>query len=241
MPLGRTLRAIFDDLIYRKQMTLDAHDWQDACQSIIEAGQWIDQQGWCPATGGNFSIRFHEEDFSGALVTASGRHKGFLKPNDLLRVDLQGQPVKSSLTPSAETLLHTKLYELNPSIGAVLHTHSVASTVLSRLTAGDSLTIAGFEMQKSLVGNTTHDEAIQICILDNTQDMTELAERLATRWHQNPLTWGFLVRGHGLYAWGETMAEARRHIEGLEFLFACELEMRRLGTDSASVYQKEGQ
>jgi methylthioribulose-1-phosphate dehydratase len=220
-------------------MTLDVHDWQQACQSIIEAGQWIDQQGWCPATGGNFSTRFVEENFNGALVTASGRHKGFLKPNDLLRVDLDGQPVKSSLTPSAETLLHTKLYQLDSQIGAVLHTHSVASTVLSRLTQGDRLTLAGFEMQKSLSGNSTHDEPIHICILDNTQNMVELASRLSTRWDQGALKWGFLVRGHGLYAWGYTMAEARRHIEGLEFLFACELEMRRLGTQSSHVYQQE--
>jgi len=196
-------------------------------QSIIEAGRWIDSQGWCPATGGNFSVR----DGDSALVTASGRHKGHLSAADILRVDFAGNPIDSALKPSAETLLHTALYELDDSIGAVLHTHSVTSTVLSRLIHKGMMTIQGYEMQKSLAGNLTHDEEIRIAILDNSQDMPLLAEILKAGWEVAPLQWGFLVRGHGLYCWGRDMAEARRHLEGLEFLFACELEMWRLGVN----------
>ncbi len=195
-------------------------------QSVIDAGKWIDQQGWCPATGGNFSVRI---DAKHAWVTASGKHKGALTPEDLLQVDLKGVVIGSEKRPSAETLLHMALYELDADIGAVLHTHSVSSTVLSRLVDGDVLTLRGYEMQKSLSGNTTHDAEAAIHVFDNTQDMPELAAQLRQRWLQCPLQWGFLVRGHGLYAWGRDMAEARRHLEGLEFLFACELEMIKLG------------
>lgn len=197
-----------------------------AAQQIIDAGRWIDAQGWCPATGGNFSVRLGPER---ALITASGCHKGYLSADQLLQVDLDGQPHESLLKPSAETLLHTRLYELDNRIGAVLHTHSVASTVLSRLEPGQWLTISGYEMQKSLSGNHTHDASIHIAILDNAQDMQALAAELSQRWQPEALQWGFLVRGHGLYTWGHDMNEARRHLEGLEFLFACELEMRRLG------------
>lgn len=193
--------------------------------SIVEAGRWIDSQGWCPATGGNFSARI---DGISAWVTASGRHKGELTPYDLLKVNLEGQPIDSVLKPSAETLLHMALYALDESIGAVLHTHSVASTVLSRLETSDSLLLSGYEMQKSLSGNQTHDTTIAIRVFDNTQDMHVLAQQLRADWAQSPLTWGFLVRGHGLYAWGRDMTEARRHLEGLEFLFACERDMRLL-------------
>jgi methylthioribulose-1-phosphate dehydratase len=197
-----------------------------AAQQIIDAGRWIDAQGWCPATGGNFSVRLGPER---ALITTSGCHKGYLSADQLLQVDLDGQPHESLLKPSAETLLHTRLYELDNRIGAVLHTHSVASTVLSRLEPGQWLTISGYEMQKSLSGNHTHDASIHIAILDNAQDMQALAAELSQRWQPEALQWGFLVRGHGLYTWGHDMNEARRHLEGLEFLFACELEMRRLG------------
>lgn len=195
-------------------------------QSVIDAGKWIDQQGWCPATGGNFSVRI---DANHAWVTASGKHKGALTPEDLLQVDLKGAVIGSEKRPSAETLLHVALYGLDADIGAVLHTHSVSSTVLSRLVDGDVLTLRGYEMQKSLSGNTTHDAEAAIHVFDNTQDMPELAAQLRQYWLQCPLQWGFLVRGHGLYAWGRDMAEARRHLEGLEFLFACELEMIKLG------------
>jgi len=197
-----------------------------AAQQIIDAGRWIDAQGWCPATGGNFSVRLGPER---ALITASGCHKGYLSAEQLLQVDLDGTPEDSLLRPSAETLLHTRLYALDTNIGAVLHTHSVASTVLSRLQPGDWLSISGYEMQKSLSGNHTHDASIRIAILDNAQDMQALAAELSQRWQAEPLAWGFLVRGHGLYTWGRDMSESRRHLEGLEFLFACELEMRRLG------------
>ncbi|PSL09799.1 methylthioribulose-1-phosphate dehydratase [Marinobacterium halophilum] len=199
-----------------------------AAQQIIDAGRWIDAQGWCPATGGNFSVRLGAEN---ALITASGCHKGYLSAEQLLQVDLAGQPQASLLKPSAETLLHTCLYQLSDQVGAVLHTHSVASTVLSRLETHEWLDISGYEMQKSLSGNHTHDASIRIAILDNAQDMQALADELSQRWQHEPLAWGFLVRGHGLYTWGHDMSEARRHLEGLEFLFACELEMRRLGAN----------
>ncbi|UTW12466.1 methylthioribulose 1-phosphate dehydratase [Marinobacterium rhizophilum] len=200
-------------------------------QSIIDAGRWIDAQGWCPATGGNFSLRSNDQE---VLITASGRHKGHLGEADLLRVDLDGKPLDSTLKPSAETLLHTRLYQLDDQIGAVLHTHSVSATVLSLTTPGDWLGIEQLEMQKSLSGNQTHDAAIRIAIFDNTQDMQALAQRVAQRWQQGALSWGLLVRGHGLYAWGRDMAEARRHLEGLEFLFACQLELKRLGVQQGT-------
>ncbi len=194
-------------------------------QSIIDVGRWIDTQGWCPATGGNFSVRI---DTNSAWVTASGKHKGQLTPADLLKVDLLGNPLDSALKPSAETLIHTQLYALDAHIGAVLHTHSIASTVLSRLTEGSDFYLHGYEMQKSLSGNNTHDATVRICIFENTQDMSQLAAALKSEWAQQPLYWGFLVRGHGLYAWGKDIQEAKRHLEGIEFLLACDLEMRRL-------------
>jgi len=199
---------------------------ENPSQAIIEAGRWIQSRHWCPATGGNFSARLNDNE---ALITESGCQKGELTTRNLLQVDLHGTVLSGTGKPSAETLLHTRLYQLDNHIGAVLHTHSVASTVLSRIETGACLSLSGYEMQKSLAGNTTHEAQIEIAILDNHQDMAFLSDQLAQRWQETPLKWGFLVRGHGLYSWGRDMQEARRHLEGLEFLFACELELRRLG------------
>lgn len=205
---------------------------EQAERALIELGQWIDQRHWCPATGGNFSHRLPDGN---ALITRSGCQKGALQTPDLLCVSLEGELLPSASSepasgkPSAETLLHTAIYELDPQAQVVLHTHSVNSTVLSRATPEDWLTLTGYEMQKSLTGNTSHTQSIRLAILDNDQDMPRLANVLRKRWTQTPLNWGFLVRGHGLYSWGETPEKARQHLEGLEFLFACALEMKKLG------------
>ena len=124
--------------------------------------------------------------------------------------------------PSAETPLHTALYELDSDIGAVFHTHSVAATVLSMRTEG-ALEISGFEMQKAIGGVTTHESTLPVQVFDNTQDMPALADHLRETWSSLTVP-GFLIAGHGLYAWGTDIDEAERHIEGFEFLFECLLQ-----------------
>ena len=110
----------------------------------------------------------------------------------------------------------------------MLHVHTVNATVLSRLVKEAELTISGFEMQKSLTGQTTHLDTVAIPVFDNDQDIDALASRIAHYAQEWPLNYGFLLRGHGLTCWGRDVAEARRHLEGLEFLFECEMRLRQL-------------
>jgi len=182
---------------------------------------WIGNQGWCPATGGNFSARIDENL---CVITASGVDKTALQEDDFLVVEFTGKVHSSSQKPSAETLLHTTLYELSQDIAAVFHTHSVAATVLSNYCQNrDSLIIHGYEMQKALRGIITHEAKVCLPILDNNQNMTELSAQLKQRWQLKAFEYGFLVRGHGLYTWGNSLQEAKRHLEGIEFLLSCEL------------------
>ncbi|CAI2501839.1 methylthioribulose 1-phosphate dehydratase [Serratia ficaria] len=193
--------------------------------ALLAACHWIGEKGWCPATGGNMSLRLDDER---CLVTESGKDKGSLTAADFLRVDTADNHVPSGRTPSAETGLHTLIYRLYPQIGAVLHTHSVNATVLSRVERSEALVLQGYEMQKSLGGQNSHLDRVAIPIFDNDQDIPRLAARVAAYAETTPLRYGFLVRGHGLYCWGRQVAEARRHLEGLEFLFQCELQRRLL-------------
>jgi len=190
----------------------------EKAEELVEICRFLGSRGWAPATGGNFSVRL---DASHCLITQSGRDKSRLTAKDLMVCDLDGKALDPTLRPSAEVALHTRLYRLDEAIGAVLHTHSVTSTVLSRATDGD-LMLQGFEMQKALAGNHSHEQEIRIAVFDNDQDMMALAERLQQRWLLHTITQpGFLVTGHGLYAWGKDLSEARRHVEGFEFLFDC--------------------
>lgn len=194
-------------------------------QAIIEAGRFLYGRGWSPATSSNYSARLSQDQ---ALLTVSGKHKGQLTADDLLAVDMNGQSLELGKKPSAETLLHTQLYRWKPEIGAVLHTHSVGATVLSRLTEADHLCFVDYELQKAFAGVTTHESHVQVPIFDNDQDIARLASNVQPWLDAHPDCPGYLIRGHGLYTWGAQMSDALRQIEAFEFLFECELKMRAL-------------
>jgi methylthioribulose-1-phosphate dehydratase len=193
-------------------------NFPDHAKLLCEVCRQFGEREWCLATSGNFSARL-ENDL--CLITQSGRDKSRLSINDLMICDLQGNAVGQDLRPSAETPLHTGLYRLDAGIGAVLHTHSAVATTLSR-SAGAELTLSGYEMQKAFAGVRSHEETLRLVVFDNDQDMEVLANRVAKAWADERFTApGFLVRGHGLTAWGSDIASAKRHIEGFEFLMQC--------------------
>ncbi|EJL91250.1 methylthioribulose 1-phosphate dehydratase [Pantoea sp. GM01] len=194
-------------------------------EHLVAACHWIGSKGWAPATGGNMSVR---QDAEYCLLSASGKDKGSLTRDDFMQVEIATNAVPSGRTPSAETGLHTLIYRLFPQAGAVLHTHSVNSTVLSRVEQSDALLLSGYEMQKTLAGQHSHLNTVAIPLFDNDQNIDALVERIAAFAAHSPLQYGFLLRGHGLTCWGKDVNEARRHLEGLEFLFACELQRRLL-------------
>ncbi|PJK09989.1 methylthioribulose-1-phosphate dehydratase [Lysobacteraceae bacterium NML120232] len=185
----------------------------------------LGEAGWTPATSSNFSMRL---DAQHALITVSGREKRKLTANDLMVIDLNGQPVGNQLRPSAETLLHTQLYQRFADIGCVLHTHSLHQTVASRLFARQGyVQFQDYELQKAFHGNTTHEGAMRVPVFANTQHMPTLAAQVEAALDAEPM-WGYLIEGHGLYAWGRDIDETRRHLEAFEFLLQCELKMMEL-------------
>ena len=207
----------------------DADRLRHLASDIIGNVRELALAGWTPATSSNFSLRLDERHVA---ITVSGRDKGRLTEADIMVVDLDGQPVATDHRPSAETLLHTQLYARFPTIGCVLHTHSQTQTVASRLFAGAGhVQLEGYELLKAFHGNTTHEAAISVPVLANTQDMPTLAAQVDALLDEQTL-WGYLIDGHGLYAWGRDMGEARRHLEAFEFLLGCELELRRLSLGS---------
>ncbi|HEU4991438.1 MAG TPA: methylthioribulose 1-phosphate dehydratase [Luteimonas sp.] len=207
-------------------MPYDAQRLRHLAGEIITNVRELAVAGMTPATSSNFSRRL---DARHAAITVSGRDKGRLTEGDIMVVDFDGRAVGSDHRPSAETLLHTQLYRRFPEIGCVLHTHSRAQTVASRLFAGAGhVRLEGYELLKAFHGNTTHEASIDVPVLPNTQDMPTLAAQVDALLGERPM-WGYLIDGHGLYAWGRDMAEARRHLEAFEFLFDCELQLRALG------------
>ena len=183
-----------------------------------EIGRDFHARGWVLGTSGNFSTVVSRKPLK-LIITASSVSKGDIRPADVLIIGPNGAPVgKSAARPSAETALHLAVAQ-SRSAGAVLHTHSVWSTVLSELYGAErGLRLSGFEMLKGLEGVRTHEHSEWVPILENDQDIPALAGRVETMLDEWPAVHGFLLRGHGLYTWGDDLAQARRHVEILEFL-----------------------
>jgi len=199
----------------------------EACaQQIADAGRALGALGWTPATSSNFSMRL---DAAHAAVTISGRDKGKLGVDDIMVVDLEGHAVGTDARPSAETALHTQVYRRFADAGAVLHTHSRAQSVASRLFAQRGVVrFEGWELQKAISGYTTHESVLELPVFPNTQDMAELVRDVDVWLDSGKPLHGYLIDGHGIYTWGRDMPETRRHLEALQFLLECELDLIQL-------------
>lgn len=194
----------------------------EAKANLVALAHLFYQKNWSLATSSNYSMVLSKDPLN-LLITASGKDKQFLTVDHFVTVDESGQLSGSNnreQKQSAETLLHTVIAS-KPGVGAVLHTHSVASTVLSNKYCDEGfLEIQGFEMIKaiSLDGiKVTHETCIKLPIFANSQDMVALSNQVNNKYHTFPKA--FLIAGHGLYAWGKDLSEAKRHVEGYEFLF----------------------
>jgi methylthioribulose-1-phosphate dehydratase len=188
--------------------------------ALAAIGRAFYARGWALGTSGNFSTVVSRRPLRLA-ITASSLPKGTLRASDILECDDRGRVVgRRRGKPSAETLLHVEIARLRGA-GAVLHTHSVWSTMLSGQahTGQAGIAIEGYEMLKGLAGVTTHEHQEVVPVIDNDQDMTRLAVRIRGLLAQHPAAHAFLLRRHGLYTWGDTLEDAERHVEILEFLF----------------------
>jgi methylthioribulose-1-phosphate dehydratase len=187
----------------------------------------IHARGWCDGTGGNFSC-VQQRDPLLLLMAPSGVDKGQVQPGDLIVVDAAGQVIAGGGKASAETALHLEIV-CRCDAGAVLHTHSQAATLLSRRALADLrpgqdsepkrdgvVRVEGLEMLKGLEGISTHATAIEIPVLANDQNLPRLSQRAGPLLGDAPQ--GLLIAGHGLYAWGQSLSQAIRHLEILEFL-----------------------
>jgi methylthioribulose-1-phosphate dehydratase len=191
----------------------------DIAVRLAGVGRRFYMRGWALGTSGNFSAVVSREPFRLAITT-SAVHKGELRPSDILLCDQDAAAVgRRKGRPSAEARLHVEIARRREA-GAVLHTHSVWTTVLSDLYGGDGgFALEGYEMLKGLNGVASHDHREWVPIIANDQDMTRLGREVANMLARNPAAHAFILERHGLYTWGATLADAERQVEILEFLF----------------------
>ena len=207
-------------------MKSDAENFSSLASFLVEAGREFYNRGWVMGTSGNFSAVVSREPLRLA-ITASGLDKGRLTEENILQIDEVGDVIAGKGRPSDETLLHLTVARVRGA-NAVLHTHSVWSTILSEAFGNEGgFAIEGYEMLKGLSGVRTHLHREWLPVIENSQDMSALARTVEDALMRHKEAHSFLLRGHGLYTWGRDLVEARRHVEILEFLLEVTGRTRR--------------
>ncbi len=194
------------------------NDFAQCTEQLIIAGQELYRQGMVPATSGNFSMRLAGGNVA---ITVSGAHKGKLTEQDIMQINLEGESLDGK-KPSAETLLHVQIYKNVPDAKAVLHPHMMNAILLARINH-DIVKLENYELLKALDGIQTHTVRVMIPIFANDQNISRLANKVQTVFDEPEKVYAYIIQGHGVYTWGKSMADAMRHIEALDYLFACEL------------------
>ncbi len=191
--------------------------YRNIARSLCQIGRQFHDRGWVFGTSGNFSAVASLTPLRLA-ITATGVDKGMLTAGEILEVDTAGATVRGSGRPSDEALLHLCVTRARGA-GAVLHTHSIWSTMASESYFDQGgVAMEGYEMLKGLAGVRTHQHTEWLPIIDNSQDMPGLVRAVEATLQEHSASHGFLLRRHGLYTWGKDLAEAKRHVEILEFL-----------------------
>jgi methylthioribulose-1-phosphate dehydratase len=194
-------------------------NFKELCEDLSVAGYEFYRRGWVLGTSGNFSARVSDDPLQ-ICITASGNDKGALDETHFLEIDDNADVLQGFGTPSTETLLHLTIYRMLAGTESILHTHSVWGTVLSEAFYKEgAIEIEGYEMLKGLAGVKTHEHRETVPIIENSQDYVALSHVVENVIRENPGIHGIYLRRHGLYTWGESIAQARRHVEVFEFLF----------------------
>jgi methylthioribulose-1-phosphate dehydratase len=193
----------------------------EAVTGVIALARHAGAKDWIPATSGNFSVRIDATD---CAVTASGSDKTKLTGDGVIRAPFAGAPHPRQ---SAEAPLHYLMYRLSPQIGAVTHVHAQPAVLASIALAKEGrVRIDGLELLKAFNGVKTHETHMDIPVFANDQDMDALAVRVEKHLKANGLGWGFLLAGHGIYAWGKDVPEALRHLDAFDYLFTVMLKLK---------------
>jgi methylthioribulose-1-phosphate dehydratase len=193
----------------------------DPRPELIGAATYFYTQGWMLGTAGNLSAKMPDGSF---WITGSGKSKGKLYHEDFVRVYPDGnvQPaaqLEPLTKPSAETSIHSCIYELFPDAIACYHVHSVDANLVSNFVEGDELALPPLEMIKGL-GVWQENPKCIMPLFDNHLHVPQIADNIKTRFlNQKPHIPALLIRNHGVTVWANSLETARNYIEITEFLF----------------------
>ena len=172
--------------------------WKEERHEVVLAAREMASLGLVTGSSGNVSMRLRRDDDTRELlaVTPSGKPYATLKDEDIVITDFDVESVEGELTPSTETLLHVAVYRARPDVQAVIHTHSVFSSVAA--VAGLDIPPIIDEMMIAIGGPVK----VSRYAFPGTQ---ELADNVCTALDERN---GALIRSHGAVGVGRDLREA---------------------------------
>jgi L-fuculose-phosphate aldolase len=187
-------------------------------QEMVRIGRLMWERGYVAAADGNLSARLDNERL---LVTATGHSKGFLSVNDLVILDLEGEPVASyrgrGQRPSSEILMHLEVYRQRPDVAAIVHAHPPVATAFS---------IAGVSLARCVLPEVIVTLGSIPTAEYATPGTTEIPQsiREAIKDHD-----ALILAHHGSLTVGETLWEAYLRLEKVEHTAQITLVAHQLG------------
>lgn len=170
-------------------------------QEIVDIGKRLYNRGYVASNDGNLSIRLDSEK---VLITPTGVSKGFMKPDDLIVVDLDGKVINGKRKHSSESNMHLQIYRDRPDVGGVCHTHAPYAT---------SFAVAGIPLDLMILP--------EVIITLGTIPLVEYGATGTEDLYRSISNYvkdydAFLLANHGVLAVGNNLLSAYHKMETVE-------------------------
>jgi L-fuculose-phosphate aldolase len=180
---------------------LQAEEERELKAEMIQYLKSLVERGFVTGIGGNISARFPGTEE--IWITPSGLYKPKLEPEDLLKIDLEGNILEGLFKPTSEWRFHTVIYKKRADVNAVVHTHNPVAL---------GLTLAGVKIKPITVEAAIMLARVPI-VPFRYPGTEELSDLVGENIMGNRL---LLLQNHGVIGVGYDLSEAVSAIEILE-------------------------
>ena len=185
-------------------------------KEMCEIGKRVYNRGMVAANDGNFSVRISENE---VLCTPTGVSKGFMTPDYICKVDLDGNVLQANkgFRPSSEIKMHLRVYKERPDVKSVVHAHPLYATTFA---------IAGIPLTQPIMPEAVIALGCVPIAEYGTPSTVEIPDNLEK---YLPYFDAVLLENHGALTWSTDLMAAYMKMESLEFYAELLYKSKMLG------------
>lgn len=170
-------------------------------RDIVEVGRRVYNRGYVASNDGNISVRVDEKR---VLITPTGVSKGFMKVEDIILVDYDGNVLSGGKKPSSEVFMHLRMYKERPDVNSVCHAHPIHAT---------GFAVAGIPLDQCVLPEVVVALGSIPLIAYGTPGTAEFFEPVLPYVKNHD---AFLLANHGALTIGKDLFNAYHKMETLE-------------------------